>query len=42
MKRVLTVLAAVVALAVFAAPVSAGLLSSPLGVVGAINELLDY
>jgi hypothetical protein len=46
MKRVLTILAAVAAavaaLASFAEPASAGLLSSPLGVVGTVQELLGY
>jgi hypothetical protein len=37
MVRVLTVLAAIVALAVSAAPASAGLLSSPLGFSGAVG-----
>jgi hypothetical protein len=41
MKRVLTILAAVAALAFFAEPAAAGLLSSPLGVVGTVQELLD-
>jgi len=36
MFRVLTILAAIVALAVSAAPASAGLLSSPLGASGAM------
>ena len=35
--RVLTILAAIVALAVSAAPASAGLLSSPLGTSGAVG-----
>ena len=37
MIRVLTILAAIVALAVSAAPASAGLLSSPLGASGALG-----
>jgi p-aminobenzoyl-glutamate transporter AbgT len=37
MIRVLTILAAIVALAVSAAPASAGLLSSPLGVSASAN-----
>ena len=37
MIRVLTILAAIVTLAVSAAPTSAGLLSSPLGVSGAMG-----
>jgi hypothetical protein len=37
MFRVLTILAAIAALAVSAAPASAGLLSSPLGVSGAMG-----
>ena len=41
MKRVLALLAAVVALGVFAAPASAGLLSSPLGAIGCIEELME-
>ena len=38
MIRALTILAAIVALAVSAAPASAGLLSSPLGVSGAMGN----
>jgi hypothetical protein len=37
MMRVLTIVAAIVALVVSAAPASAGLLSSPLGVSGAMS-----